>query len=114
MAKPVRIVFHVFLMLTLFGMVVGILYFLLMRRDFLADSPGVEPYFDTYVGAAMVTAAGAIALLRDKKWGFWLMLGGFTTAGVVEILAEIPWGKIVRIPVAMLVTGWLARQNHIL
>lgn len=94
-------------------MVVGTLYFLLMRRDFLADSPGIEPYFDTYVGAAIVTAAGAIALLRDKKWGLWLMLGGFAAAGIIEILADIPWEKTVRIPVAILVLLWLSRQNKI-
>jgi hypothetical protein len=114
MTKPVRIVFHVFLVLTLFGMVVGALYFLLMRRDFLADSPGIEPYFNAYVGAALLTAAGAIVLLRDKKWGVWLMLSGFASALLIEWMADIPLEKLIRIPLAMFVLWWLARQNKVI
>lgn len=114
MAKARRLIFHVYLALTLFGMTVGTLYFLLMRNDFLAASPNLEPYFTPYVAAAILTSIGAVALLRNQRWGFWAMLAGFATAFGIETMAGQAWEKIARIPIAVLVLFLLTRWNKMI
>ncbi len=112
MSKASRIFYHVYLTLTFFGMVVGVLYFLLMRNDFLTQNPDLEPYYKQYVGAAVLTAIGAVALLQSRRWGFWAMLLGLTGAFGIEIMTGFPWEKIIRIPVATLVLILLRRWNN--
>lgn len=113
MSKASRIAYHVYLTLTLFGMTVGVLYFLLMRNDFLTQNPDIEPYYKQYVGSAVLTIVGAVALLKGKRWGFWAMLAGFGGAFGIEIMAGLPWEKIIRIPVAALVLFLLMRWNKL-
>ncbi|MFN0033856.1 MAG: hypothetical protein ACKVUS_02240 [Saprospiraceae bacterium] len=111
MSKASRIAFHVYLVLTLFGMTVAVLYFLLMRNDFLAENPDIEPFFKPYIGAAVMSAIGALALLKDKRWGFWVLAAGLAVAFCIEIMAGVPWGRMIRIPVAAGVLFLLARWN---
>ncbi len=114
MSKASRIALHVYVMLTLFGMTVGILYFLLMRNDFLTQNPDIEPFFKQYVTASVVTVIGSAALLRDKSWGFWVMLAGFAGAFGIEILSGFSWEKIIRIPFAILALVGLMRWNKLI
>lgn len=114
MSKASRISFHVYLMLTLFGMMVGVLYFLLMRNDFLTQHPGLEPYFTPYVCSAVLTAAGAVALLKGLRWGFWAMLAGLAAALGMEIMAGLTLEKMIRIPVAALLLFLLMRWNKLI
>ncbi len=114
MSKASRIAYHVYLTLTLFGMTVGILYFLLMRNDFLTQNPDIEPYFKQYVTTAAVTVLGTIALLKGQKWGFWVMLAGFSGAFAIEIMSGFPWEKIIRIPIAALALFLLMRWNKLI
>lgn len=111
MSKASRIFYHVYLVLTLFGMTVGILYFLLMRNDFLTQNPDIEPLYPQYVCAAALTAVGAGALLKDRTWGFWAMILGLTGAFGIEIISGFPWDKIIRIPFAVLVLVLLRLWN---
>lgn len=111
MSKASRLALYIFLMLTVFGMTIGVLYFLLMRNDFLAQNPGVEPYFNLYVGSALVSILGAIALLKVKKWGFWLYTIGMLAALGIEIAAEVELQRIIRIPLALLTLFLLLRWN---
>ncbi|MDO8367133.1 MAG: hypothetical protein Q7T20_10070 [Saprospiraceae bacterium] len=114
MSKASRIAFHVYLMLTVFGMTVGVLYFLLMRNDFLTQNPDIEPFLNLYVGAAALTAVGAIALLKSRRWGFWLMVAGLTLAFGIEIMSGFPWDKMLRIPLAGLLLFLLMRWNKMI
>ncbi len=114
MSKASRIAYHVYLTLTLFGMTVGVLYFLLMRNDFLTQNPDIEPLYKQYVSAAILTAVGAGALLQGRRWGFWAMILGLMGAFGIEIMSGFPWEKIIRIPVAALVLILLRRWNKIL
>jgi hypothetical protein len=114
MSKASRITYHVYLMLTLFGMTVGVLYFLLMRNDFLTQNPDIEPLYGQYVGAAALTALGAVALLQGRRWGFWAMVLGFTGAFGIEILSGFPWERIIRIPFAVLALLGLMRWNKLI
>lgn len=114
MSKASRLAFHVYLTLTLFGMTVGVLYFLLMRNDFLTQNPDIEPYFKQYVASAIVTIAGTVALLKGQKWGFWVMLAGLAGAFWIETLSEFPWEKIIRIPLAALLLFLLMRWNKLI
>ena len=114
MSKASRIAYHVYLALTLFGMTVGVLYFLLMRNDFLTQNPDIEPLFGQYVGAALVTIMGTLALLKGRRWGFWVMLAGFGGALGIELLSGFPWEKMIRIPVAALVLFGLMRWNKLI
>jgi len=100
-------------MLTLFGMTVGVLYFLLMRNDFLTQNPDIEPLFKQYVASAILTAIGAAALLQNRSWGFWAMILGLLGAFGIEIMSGFPWEKIIRIPVAATVLILLRRWNHL-
>lgn len=111
MSKASRIIYHVYLTITLFGMVVGVLYFWLMRNDFLTQNPDIEPYYNQYVSAAVLTAIGAAALLQSRRWGFWAMLLGLTGAFGIEILTGFPLEKILRIPLATLILILLRRWN---
>ena len=111
MSKASRIAFHVYLMLTLFGMTVGVLYFLLMRNDFLAQNPDIEPYYKQYIASAIGVVIGSLALLKDRRWGFWVMLAGLAVALYIEILAGFPWDRMIRIPLAGLVLFLLMRWN---
>ena len=114
MSKASRIFYHVYLMLTLFGMTIGVLYFILMKNDFLTQNPDIEPLYDQYISAAGLTAVGAIGLLRGHRWGFWAMVLGFTGAFGIEILSGFPWEKIVRIPFAVLALLGLMRWNKLI
>jgi len=114
MSKASRISYHVYLMLTLFGMTVGVLYFLLMRNDFLTQNPDIEPLYNQYVSAAGLTAVGAIALLKGRRWGLWAMILGFTGAFGIEILSGFPWERIIRIPFAVLALLGLMRWNKLI
>ncbi len=114
MSKASRITYHVYLMLTLFGMTVGVLYFLLMRNDFLTQNPDIEPLYKQYVGAATLTALGALALLKGRRWGFWAMVLGFMGAFGIEILSGFPWERIIRIPFAVLALLGLMRWNKLI
>lgn len=114
MSKASRIAYHVYLTLTLFGMTVGVLYFLLMRNDFLTQNPDIEPYFKWYVSSAATTIVGTIALLKSQKWGFWVMLAGLAGALCIEILAGFPWDKMLRIPLAALLLFLLMRWNKLI
>jgi len=114
MSKASRIAFHVYLMLTLFGMTVGVLYFLLMRNDFLTQNPDIEPYFKLYVASAVLTVVGAAALLKGLRWGFWAMLVGLSAAFGIEIMSGFPWERIIRIPLAALVLYLLMRWNRMI
>lgn len=114
MKKTARIAFHVYLVLTLFGMTVAVLYFLLMRNDFLTENPDIEPFYKPYIGTAALTIAGAIALLRDCRWGFWVMLAGLAAAFGIEIMVGLPWEKMIRIPLAALVLFLLTRWNKMI
>lgn len=114
MSKASRIAYHVYLTLTLFGMTVAVLYFLLMRNDFLTQNPDIEPLFSQYVTAALVMIAGTLALLKGRPWGFWVILVGLTAAFGIEIMSGFPWEKIIRIPVAALVLFLLMRWNKMI
>jgi hypothetical protein len=114
MSKASRILFHVYLTLTLFGMTVGVLYFLLMRNDFLTQNPDIEPLFKQYIAAALLLIAGTLALLKGRRWGFWAMMLGFTGAFGIEIISGFPWEKIIRIPVAALALFLLMRWNKMI
>ena len=114
MSKASRITYHVYLMLTLFGMTIGVLYFILMRNDFLTQNPDIEPLYKQYVSAAILTAIGAAALLKGRRWGFWAMVLGFTGAFGIEILSGFPWEKIIRIPFAVLALVGFMRWNKLI
>lgn len=114
MSKAARIAFHVYLMLTLFGMSVGVLYFLLMRNDFLTQNPDIEPFYYLYVASALLTVVGTAALLKGRLWGFWAMLAGLAAAFGIEIMSGFPWERIIRIPVAALVLFLLIRWNRMI
>ena len=111
MSKASRLALYIFLMLSVFGMTVGVLYFLLMRNDFLAQNPGIEPYFKLYIISALLSIAGAIALLKVKKWGFWVFLAGLLLALIIESLAGVEFQRILRIPLAMTTLFLLLRWN---
>jgi len=111
MSKASRIAFHVYLMLTLFGMTVGVLYFLLMRNDFLTQNPDIEPFYKEYIAAATGMIVGSLALLKDRRWGFWVLLAGLAAAFFIEIRSGLPWERIIRIPVAALLLYLLMRWN---
>ena len=111
MSKASRLALYIFLMLTVFGMTIGVLYFLLMRNDFLAQNPGIEPHFNAYVCAALLSIAGAIALLKVKKWGFWVFTAGMVLALGIEWAADIEFQRIIRIPFAVLTLFLLLRWN---
>ncbi len=111
MSKASRIAFHVYLTLTLFGMTVGVLYFLLMRNDFLAQNPDIEPFYKQYIAAAIGVIVGCIALLKARRWGFWVMLAGLAAAFSIEIMSGFPWERIIRIPIAAFVLFLLLRWN---
>ena len=113
MSKASRIFYHVYLTLTFFGMTVGVLYYLLMRNDFLTQNPDIEPLYQQYIAAAVLTAVGAVALLQSRQWGFWLMLLGLGGALGIEIMSGFPWDKTIRIPVAMLALILLRRWNNL-
>lgn len=114
MSKGSRLIFHVYVLLMLFGMTVAVLYFLLMRNDFLAQNPDIEPYFKQYIGAALLTMLGAIALLKNRRWGFWVMLAGYVAAFVLETMAGFPLENTIRIPAAALALFLLSRWNRII
>lgn len=114
MAKTARIAFHIYLTLTLFGMAVGVLYFLLMRNDFLTQNPDIEPFFKAYVGTAIVILAGTLALLNARRWGFWVMLAGFAGAFVIELYSGFAWERMIRIPIAALILFLLTRWNKMI
>ncbi len=114
MSKASRIAFHVYLMLILFGMTVGVLYFLLMRNDFLTQNPDIEPFFKLYVASAVITIVGAAALLKGRRWGFWAILVGLAAAFGMEILSGFPWERVIRIPIAALALFLLMRWNRMI
>ncbi|MBC7774314.1 MAG: hypothetical protein H7246_02665 [Phycisphaerae bacterium] len=111
MSKASRIAFHVYLTLTLFGMTVGVLYFLLMRNDFLTQNPDIEPFYKYYIAAAIGMIVGTVALLKDRRWGFWVMLAGLAAAFSIEAMSGLPWERIIRIPIAALLLFLLMRWN---
>jgi len=111
MSKASRIAYHVYLMLTLFGMTVGVLYFLLMRNDFLTQNPDIEPFYTEYIVAAIGMIVGSVALLKDRNWGFWVLLASLAAACFIEIRSEFPWERIIRIPFAALLLYLLMRWN---
>lgn len=114
MSKASRIFFHVYLTLTFFGMVVGVLYFWLMRNDFLTQNPDIEPLYNQYIAAALFTMVGSVALLKGRRWGLWAIILGFTGAFGIEILSGFPWERIIRIPLAALLLFLLARWNKLI
>jgi hypothetical protein len=114
MSKASRLIYNVYLSLTLFGMTVGVLYFLLMRNDFLTQNPDIEPLFKQYVAATLATIIGALVLLQGRRWGFWVMLLGFGGAFGIELLSGFPWEKVIRIPLAALVLFLLMRWNKMI
>lgn len=95
-------------------MTVGVLYFLLMRNDFLTQNPDVEPLYKPYIAVALTIMVGTLALLKGRRWGFWAMLLGFTGAFGIEIMSGFPWEKIIRIPMAALVLFLLMRWNKMI
>jgi hypothetical protein len=111
MDKAARIFYHVYLMLTLFGMVVGVLYFLLMRNDFLTQYPDLEAYYPQYVAAAALTGVGAVGSLKNQPWGMWAMILGMTGAFGIEWLTGFPWFQMTRIPLSLAALLLLMRWN---
>ncbi len=114
MSKASRLALYVYLTLTLFGMSIGVLYFLLMRNDFLTQNPDIEPYFRPYVASAMITVVGTLALIKGQRWGFWVILTGLAGAFGIEIFSGFPWEKIIRIPLAALLLFLLMRWNKMI
>ncbi|HAD14244.1 MAG TPA: hypothetical protein DCF33_17600 [Saprospirales bacterium] len=114
MNKAARIFYHVYLMLTLFGMVVGVLYFLLMRNDFLTQYPDMEAYYPQYVAAAALTGLGAIGSLRNQRWGVWAMILGMVGAFGIELITGVPWYQMARIPISMAALLLLMRWNKLI
>lgn len=117
MNKPSRITYYIYLGLTCLGMVLGSAYFLTQRTEFLATNPGMQPYFWAYVGAALVTALGALLALLGRHWGLFLVAGGLLAALYLEWMAGFDWTKIARIPVAALlliaIDRWKRRSEAI-
>lgn len=114
MSKASRIVFHVYLTISLFAATVGVLYFLLMRNDFLTQNPDIEPLYAQYIVATLMSGVGALALLKSRKWGFWAMMLGFMGVFGIEIMANLPLDRILRIPAAALLLWLLMRWNKLL
>ncbi|MDO8971230.1 MAG: hypothetical protein Q7U74_11110, partial [Saprospiraceae bacterium] len=111
MSKAARISLHVYLTLTLFGMTVAVLYIWLMRNDFLAQNPDLEPYYSQYIAAVMLSGVGALGLLKGRFWGFWALILGMTGAFGIEIMTGFPFDRIIRIPAAALILLLLMRWN---
>lgn len=92
-------------------MTVGVLYFLLMRNDFLAQNPDLEAFYRPYIVAAIAMILGTLALLNGQKWGIWVLLAGFSGVFIIETITGFPWEKTIRIPLAALVLFLLMRWN---
>jgi hypothetical protein len=101
-------------MLTLFGMVVGVLYFWLMRNDFLTQYPDIEAYYPQYMAAAALTGLGAVGLLKNQRWGMWAMILGMIGTLGIELITGFPWFQIVRIPLALAALLLLMRWNKLI
>jgi len=114
MKKIAQIAYHVYLTLTVFGMLVGILYFWLMRPDFLSQYPDIEPLYPQYIAAATLLLLGALAQLKGRRWGIWAMFLGMMGLFGIEWMSQVPWDRLLRIPVVALILFGLLRWNKLL
>ena len=114
MKKMARIIYHVYLTLTAFGMGVGVLYFWLMRPDFLSQYPEIEPLYPQYIAAALTVLSGALAQLKGRRWGIWALFLGMMGLFGIEWMSDVPWNRLLRIPVVALILFGLLRWNRVL